>query len=343
MQIGVLALALLVAASAASGKTINTGVNGSDFAGCGSSAAPCRTISWALFEAAPGDTVQVGPGVYGDVNGDGDFDDPGEEPAQPIGGCFCVVPIQRRVTLRSRDGAGVTIIDAGKSEGAVLQVGTGADGTTIGGPQNGFTLRHSLDAGLSVTFAQHTRILGNVATDNGGSGFQVYGDGAVVTGNRSTGNQISGFELGSDGLVASGNLAESNGEHGFFVVNSSAKIENSSAIGNAMGGFYADMAQLELESDVAIRNGLYGVYFDGTSDGRVTTSTLMGNGVKTAIPCGIDNASHHELDARGNYWGSADGPGNGGADIVCQVDGDSNVVRDPFKKTEPKHPPKPLR
>ena len=54
--------------------TLYARTNGTDTAGCGSSSHPCRTISAAVRAAADGDRIVVGPGRYGDLNGNGVVD-----------------------------------------------------------------------------------------------------------------------------------------------------------------------------------------------------------------------------------------------------------------------------
>src|SRR5512132_1509340 len=49
--------------------TLTVANNGLDSDTCGSSAAPCRSISQAIDNASEGDTLVVGPGRYGDLNG----------------------------------------------------------------------------------------------------------------------------------------------------------------------------------------------------------------------------------------------------------------------------------
>lgn len=51
--------------------------NGTDSSSCGSSVSPCRSISQAIENASSGETIWVGPGIYGDLSGDGNFDAPG--------------------------------------------------------------------------------------------------------------------------------------------------------------------------------------------------------------------------------------------------------------------------
>jgi hypothetical protein len=56
-----------------------------------------------------GDTIEVGPGRYDDANRDGDFTDVEDEPAD-------MIHLVKGLTLRSRDGAGMTILDVGVIE-----------------------------------------------------------------------------------------------------------------------------------------------------------------------------------------------------------------------------------
>lgn len=54
--------------------TLWTMASGADSASCGSNASPCRSISQTIANAQDGDTIYVGPGRYGNVNGDSTFD-----------------------------------------------------------------------------------------------------------------------------------------------------------------------------------------------------------------------------------------------------------------------------
>src|SRR5262249_23241391 len=155
---------------------------GVDSPTCGTKAAPCRSLSQAIANASPGDTILAGPGFYGDLNGNHSYADPGDEVAEIGTGCDCIVNVNKAVTLKSRDGANVTVI-RGPEAGAVLHVS--ASGATIGGTQNGFTLRDAMHHGFRVEAeANGVRVLGNVADSNGSNGFEIEGEDAVVTGNR---------------------------------------------------------------------------------------------------------------------------------------------------------------
>jgi hypothetical protein len=82
--------------------------NGIDSPDCGKRKGPCRSISQAIHNAAAGDTVSVGPGIYGDVNHDEDYNDPGDEHLAPNG--ECIVCVDKRLRLISTDGAQNTVI-----------------------------------------------------------------------------------------------------------------------------------------------------------------------------------------------------------------------------------------
>src|SRR5882757_7125751 len=102
--------------------------NGVDSANCGTQSMPCRSITRGMARAPSGSIIVVGPGRYGDLNGDGKFDSPGEERPQkasiPSGGGWpleisCVVCILKPVHLVSSYGAESTLIDAGHAPSAM--------------------------------------------------------------------------------------------------------------------------------------------------------------------------------------------------------------------------------
>src|SRR5690348_5811186 len=64
---------------AATTGTIFVASNGVDSPSCGPEVRPCRSITQALANVPSGGFIMVGPGHYGDVNGDGRFDGPGDE------------------------------------------------------------------------------------------------------------------------------------------------------------------------------------------------------------------------------------------------------------------------
>ena len=138
IRVAVLALAacacLAAVGTPASAATWWTSNLGSDSGSCGTSAAPCRSISQAIANAADGDTIWVGPGHYGDVNGDGNFTGPGDEQPDPTAGepnlaagpYGCIVCVTKALHIYSTGGAAVTVIEANASAGSASTVMIGA-------------------------------------------------------------------------------------------------------------------------------------------------------------------------------------------------------------------------
>jgi Putative Ig domain len=62
--VGAVPLATAEAPAAAGGNILYVATAGADSGNCQSSSAPCATISYALSQATPGDTVDVGPGTF---------------------------------------------------------------------------------------------------------------------------------------------------------------------------------------------------------------------------------------------------------------------------------------
>src|SRR5262245_42200883 len=117
--------ACLAVAPVAHGATLYVASNGSVFnfpAQRGRTADPCGSISLACANAAPGDQIIVGPGRYGDLDGDGVLGGFGEE-VGVVGpfACDCVLPIHKPLTITSSQGAAATIID-GRTANAARNV-----------------------------------------------------------------------------------------------------------------------------------------------------------------------------------------------------------------------------
>ena len=271
-------LAVASVRSAEAGKVL-VAANGTDGPACGvGKVAPCRTIGQAIVNARTGDIVEVGPGRYGDVDGDGAFDGPGDEPAAIDVGCDCVVhvPAGKPLVIVSRLGSGTTLIDAGGADANVVRID--AAGTTFGKLKHGFTLTRAGDGRGLDSAANDLAIGGNLALNNASHGMRISGDRAAIVGNTASANGASGFQLDGarDGVVR-GNVALFNGDDGFNQVNRSLVLGNVS-IGNDNDGFDQQDDGVVYRTNTALGNGAFG--FDlNEGDGSVMIGVLaQGNG-----------------------------------------------------------------
>lgn len=347
-------------AAANAGRPLHVANNGVDKANCGERRSPCRSIFQAISNAQTGDTILIGPGRYGDLNGDSDFDDPGEEHPGHQG---CLVCVTKRLRVQSLNGAPSTVIDAFAPQvvGLVNVVLITEDGTTFGGPSKGFTIANSPGSGLLVDSAGDVRIQGNISLNNPGFGFSftadrgligVYGNTAIGNIGTSSGFAIRGpFTSGSSGrVVLIGNKAMRN-QNGFFfaapdgVVTSHRLFRNfASNNGNfadrAGNGVVVGASGVRIEENTLAAN-VIGMLIN-EADTRATGNTITGNfssGVlfspgagtgnevkrnniygNAVASCQLENQSDEIVDARNNFWGSTTGPVPP-ATIVCDVPG----------------------
>jgi parallel beta-helix repeat protein len=175
-------------------RTLYVSIDGKDGYACGEQQQPCRSIRRAILNAHDGDTVLVGPGRYGDVNGDGDFRDPGEEKAEVGVGCNCMIKIDKPLTLASLSGAAATVLDAGDGVQEVVRIL--ADNASFGQVGKGFTVMQARRTG--VVIAEHTnniRVAGNIIKGNRGSGIRLNGANSTLQGNFIQNNRDHGLVI----------------------------------------------------------------------------------------------------------------------------------------------------
>jgi parallel beta-helix repeat protein len=276
-------LIVTCAAASAEGKTLFAATNGLDTATCGAAASPCRSVSQTIENAGPGDKIIVGPGRYGDLDGDGTFNPLlGEEKAEVGFGCYCMVKVDKPLDIESRDGAAATVLDGGTKNSAVVAIS--GSNVLLGKKKRGFTLTHG---NLGVYISQGTsgvRVEGNLVIANGAPGFRVYGHGNVLSNNRIVANSIAGVELNEQGHVLIGNQIiahmDGTGTAGLGIVlnGSGHQLSGNIVSGNADRGFdIGGTGGHHFSGNVASGNGTgFDVEF---GDGDVFTGNLVnGNG-----------------------------------------------------------------
>ena len=350
----VLLTALVVMGGAAEAATRNVAGNGVDDGACGSMASPCRSISQAIANATPGDTILVGPGRYDASSG---------------------IVVDKRLEILSSHGAAATVLDA--SGAMVDAVRIGADRVVFGKPKKGFTITgaNGVYGGLSVFGAARVHVAGNVARDNPSSGFYV-NDGTehVLSGNAAWGNGASGIVVGGSNSVVSGNAAWNNGWNcagcaGFILSGSGHLVVGNASSSNRESGFQLLDAGHVLRGNLASANGSWGFRVEGFGSGFVLSGNAAsgnqeagvyvgigsnatisrndlydnGTGTTATFPnCGLANESGAAIDAPDNFWGAAGGPGSDPADDACNAGGGSTTAPDPVATKPFKIKSKPL-
>jgi len=257
--------------AADSGRFVWVANDGVDSTSCGTSrTTQCRSITQAIKNAAAGDTIEVGAGRYGDLNGDRDFEDAGEEHANKVLGC--IVCITKPVRIVSLNGATVTMIDAATDK-PDLKVGVAilANGVTFGVKDHGFMIIGAQADGLLVHKANGVQVGGNLALNNGGAGIrgEDVGDSLLIADNTAIDNEV-GFEVEASDPLASNtdvtlkrNLAIGNSSVGFVGAGRNALLFGDVATGNYLGFSLAE-ARFSLLESTAVGNTSSGI---STSNG----------------------------------------------------------------------------
>jgi len=331
------ALATVFAGSVAEGATLRVAGNGTDSSACGQGQQPCRSIGRAIANAASGDEIVIGPGRYGDLNDNGIFGETGEEAAEAGFGCFCMIRIDKALTLRSRDGAFTAILDAAGAAMAVIRVL--ADDVLIGGSGTGLTLTGSGSgiSGLVVVNASGVTISDLVLTGNGLDGIDIFGGtGNALRRNLAMGNGQAGFAvLGGSSHVLHENVSNLNSVGYWFNGGSGHELRGNLAIANHLQGLLLGDAGVVVDGNAVIGNHRTGIHVLGSVP-VVRHNNIYANHDSTAGSinnCGLTNHSGGTLDATENFWGAAAGPGPNPADAVCNSAG-SVTISDPVAPAE---------
>lgn len=334
----VLTLLLLgFGASSAAAETVYVANSGSDGPGCGIQTSPCRTISQAIDVAANGDVISVGPGVYGDVDGDGEFTTPGDEPAS-FDGCNCVVRVDKSVRIVSQQGAGATVLRGALS--GLFAVAIDAPGVVIGKKKEGFSVigdaqhdGHGIWVGQTST---GTKVEGNLFSRLE-TALYVSGNAAKINANRITQAFGQAIRAEGAGIVITGNVVEQTGSYGaqdaaIHVAGSRGagnRVERNLVIGNLGMGIFADNGEDASAGDPIVRSnlvvgnaltGIKVVLAANAGTVTVTGNSIYANDEVRGTNCGLTTlVAGPEIDATGNYWGAPGGPGANPADDVCSA------------------------
>lgn len=296
--------------------------NGVDTQACGTKEAPCRSISQAIAYAKDGDRILVGPGRYGDINGNGSFSDSGDESAEFNFGCFCMIKVNKSIKLKSSDGAAVTLLDAGGTDLRVVVIQ--ANGVTFGGRIGGFTMTNARREGLLLDGnTLGVTVMGNIAErtgTNGNDAITIQGGQHKVVENIAINNARAGLGIHGSGHMAISNVS-SNNLLGYNLTFSGRFAKNYST-GNQLNGMDVNANGLQIDHNAIIGNKQLGLRVF-TSNVSITENNIFGNGTLGGN-CGLQSDAA-SLAAPYNFWGVASGPGPDPADAVC-VSATGNVV-----------------
>jgi len=314
--------------------TLYVAVTGTDTGTCGSSANPCRSISQAHAHAHYGDTIEVGPGRYGDLNANGVLgDSPGEEFGSPY--CSCMIFINESVKLVSTGGAKATFLDA-RTLNVSSNVEIRAPNMIFGKPGKGFTVTgtnsgsnyDSTEVGVYVSAGAGITVSGNQVVALGANfNLNAYTVGIWVDSDASSvqiqGNQVIGWSY--EGIIGAPQTTISDNAVALAILGDGIVSGGASVSGNITSG---NDIGIRLHQGAAVTgntttgNG-YGVIADDNS------AVAQENNIEENI-CGV-YAAAAGFNAEKNYWGAATGPGGPPADGVCA--GSQSVQVTPYATT----------
>lgn len=342
----IVVLALAVASPAVGGPRWFVAANGTDSAMCGSKKEPCRTITVAMANASDGDTVEVGPGRYGDLNANGVLGEAEEE--APVG-CGCAILLTKSLLLQSRGGAAVTVIEAG---GAAFGVQMDSTDGVLGRPGRGFTIRGAGTTGVEVRGTTN-EVAGNLVIENVSSGITVSSVDTVLVGNTAVGNSVAGIFIQSGfNSILIGNRSYGS-QTGFLVLDGGSHLWGNVASGNSDNGFHLSGSGHYFEKNAANGNGGVGLFVQNAASAEsIVGNSFVGNGGAglwligpvTEISrnniygndpsgnCGVLNQTDTAVEMTKNFWGAASGPGVNPADDVCNMGTSSTTVGPAAKK-----------
>lgn len=315
-----LVFGLLFPAASVQAKTLYTANLGVDSGTCGGKTTPCRSITQSITNAAVGDKILVGPGVYGDIDNDGLYTTPGDETCNGSPG-DCLIGISKSVAVVSTNGATATLLNGAVTPGGSLVFIT-ADNVQFGDKGKGFTLTTPSPVyELMGEFGYHGVVMaGNHLLGANGRGVTSRGTGNTIRDNVAIGNALEGIRLEAGSDTISGNVSQGNGQGIEFAFASSGNIVTKNIVqGNAGVGIriLASTSNF-ITSNAIVGNLQAGVQFLFDSTSTLTGNSIYGNG-RDGSNCGVENPGLGAIGAAGNFWGAATGPGADPADAACNT------------------------
>jgi Periplasmic copper-binding protein (NosD) len=324
------AIACLCSSATTEAATLQVANYGTDAPSCGERSHPCRSIGTAMANASDGSTIVVGPGVYGDLNGNSILGEAGEEVDDPAG----LVVVRKTLTVVSSHGAGSTVIDSGAAR-AVTAVSIRASDVVFGRKNKGFTILNGLGDGLRVEVgAQRVSIVGNVVLQARFTGFVFQGGAAVVRDNWALRLPSGFYGIAGSLAVLEGNVAANDQNTGFAFIDVGGAVVRRNVANNNGVGFYfgftfpTEPGLAEFSWNTITANRSYGVRIDAydVPEAGFTQSlhdnNVYGNGelfYGGIRNCGLTVSNFSQwvltLDAANNFWGAAT-PGGDPADAA---------------------------
>lgn len=335
--------------------------NGEDSDQCGSKNTPCRSISQTITNASSGDTIIVGPGIYGDLNRNNSLGDTGEEFGSDS--TQAAITVDKPLRIISSDGARSTVIDGSQIYDYAVRIT--ASSVVFGRPGKGFSIIGGDTAHVLIDGSQVV-IRGNVINGQGEStGVQVgcaSDSPANVDRGRLTDSVISactdngvelcdtatnwtlfrndislnlsnGLSLEGSGHTIRGNVFGGNQNRGILSSANSVTIRGNIINGNNSTGISATSEELQVRKNSIIGNGGIGM-FTNEAD-IIERNNIFGN--QTARfgnfkNCGLFPEVFEDvaetIRINNNYWGAPEGTSGVGANQIC-----ANVV---FENKDPK-------
>jgi hypothetical protein len=325
------------ASASSTGRILYVASNGVDSINCGNRATPCRSITQAIANAVNGDQIEVGPGLYGDLNADGDLDDPGEEAPLKSTNDLLVVHVNKRLGIYSQRGAAATTIRAtllplDTGDRLVTVVWISAGGVIFGRPNGGFTIVGGSRTNGIVVDGGPARVVGNIALNSGNFGFVFLShNGEIVAVNNVAESGSNGFEaVASHRVVLDGNIASNNlgfpvGDGVGFLLNGSSEfvavnvVKNCVSSGNGSGIIAANGGSFKFSRNTVTGNLRSGIIIAGEGDASLSQNSVIAN-VSNGITIGT--GLHSISLRRNNIFGNGTGTNN------CGVHNETGAVLD---------------